>query len=315
MPLRRRRPGTALLLTLLAVLVLDCVILGTLHLAILEDRLARNAGAALRLRLAAEGAARMAAAHWSEAAESLEPGGEPLLLLSGTAPDGDLHDVSLIRVNGGVFLLEATARQPAPGFGRRHASLLLKAPALPPSVRAVVAALATPGPVRIGAGASIGALVVPGCEETGTTALLVAGFDDVEPWPHAGVEGEIALLEPVTDVTAHHERMAGALQDPPHPSATVVSGDLLLEHDAAGVLVVGGDLVIAAGVRFTGFILVGGVLTVEEGAVLDGAAHAAGGAEIGGTLRLDVCAANDALADVGSRRPRVLSARAWIPAF
>lgn len=75
------------------------------------------------------------------------------------------------------------------------------------------------------------------------------------------------------------------------------------------VLVVDGDLTLAAGTRLYGLVLTSGLLRVESGASLEGMAIAAGGVliEAAGSVRASACWAARALAHqratVGGLRP------------
>jgi hypothetical protein len=127
---RSRRDGGSLMLVIIVMLVLDCVILGTLHLAMLEHRLAANTQQALHLRLAAEAAAATALDPWLPRFDSL-PAGAPLLLPVLAYPGG-VHVTASVESLGPVLVMvRAVATPDAPRYGTASAARLFDRPLLP----------------------------------------------------------------------------------------------------------------------------------------------------------------------------------------
>src|SRR5687768_6101314 len=94
----RARSGAALVFALLLLVVLDCVVLGTLHIALLERRTADNAGAALRLRFAAESAVRSAMARWPAALDTITAHASPIAAAAGVTADGYPYEATIERI-------------------------------------------------------------------------------------------------------------------------------------------------------------------------------------------------------------------------
>ncbi|HSJ26103.1 MAG TPA: hypothetical protein VK929_15605 [Longimicrobiales bacterium] len=127
-----RRSGASLAVALAALVLIECVIIGTLHLALLERRLVAGSADVLRLRLAAEAALAHAAATWPDAAESLPPDGRQLTVLDDISPDGVVLRASVQRIGPALYLLRSSASLPAPAHGQASAESLLLPPVLPP---------------------------------------------------------------------------------------------------------------------------------------------------------------------------------------
>jgi hypothetical protein len=118
----------------------------------------------------------------------------------------------------------------------------------------------------------------------------------------------------------------GAPLDAAHPCASYFPlvhspGDLNIGGGAGqGLLIVQGDLTLAAGVRFFGLALVTGRLHLEPGSVLEGSvlvqAPAVSSTLTGGLVRRSNCALARALTETRAlNRLALRQPRAWIPAF
>ncbi|MEX1183646.1 MAG: hypothetical protein WEF86_10465 [Gemmatimonadota bacterium] len=262
MPQLKTRRGAVLLVALLILMMVSCLVVGTLHLAILERRLAGNVDTALRLRLAAENAARLSLQAWTPGLDSMSRGIPPMLLLNGTTTDRIEYATTAERA-GTAFLIRAEARRPPPSPARAAAALLVLPPPLPPGVPVAAAALSL-GPAGL------------------------APFID-----------RIITL--------------GGAAAPDH--MRVLHGPATLSQDFSGILLVYGDLIVQAGVRVRGLIVVGGRLDLGTGATVAGAAHAldVGGLDGEFTLDRDIVAE---LVDAARLRSAVPApGRAWLPAF
>jgi hypothetical protein len=297
-------------------LVIDCVVLGTVHLALLEQRLAGNAVAALRLRLAAESAARTAAVPWLPAFDSLPDGGARQLKV-GAGPAGLIVQARIERLSTELFLVRAEANEPAPAPGRAAAALLLLPPVLPFGVDPAPAALSA-------SGAYVGGAVDAGEVEAGTAdcasgeaaAILIGHADALLLASSAALDGAVGVLDdPLTDRARLARIVATAANAADGVLLRFAPADLRFEGAGSGVLMVAGSLTVGAGAAFTGLVIVGGQLLVEEGARVRGAVHAAGHAEIHGTLTFDACSVATAVDRARLDMPRPHAHRAWIPAF
>jgi hypothetical protein len=309
----RPRSGAGLLLALVVLVVLECVVLGSMHLALLERQVADNAHTLLRLRIGAESAARTVLAHWTPDLDTMSMGVVPFTISIDTA-DGVIRALAAERLTEHLFLIRGEARQPPPLPGRGAALLLLVPPPLPPAVSVAGAALHAGGAVRLLEG---GAVVVPelrsACDGPDVVALQVADLTRVEG-RHDAVQGGTSLLSPQSDAAAHLQRLRSLAAAGSRPGLRLVDGDTVVSTDFTGVLLVGGNLLLTAA-RFEGLAIVGGDLTLSEGASISGAVHVAGSAAVQGRLELDGCAAARATADARLRVPMPGRGRAWLPAF
>jgi hypothetical protein len=130
--LRRRRDGASLAITLAALILIKCVILGTLHLALLERQLGTGAIAVLRLRLAADAALATAMAAWPDDSDRLLLPGAAATGAAAESTDGLRVQASWQRVGPALYLLRAEAREPPPRAGVAAAAMLVLPPLFPP---------------------------------------------------------------------------------------------------------------------------------------------------------------------------------------
>lgn len=302
-----RRPGAALILAVLAIIVLDCIVLGMLNLALQEQRIGANRSVILQLRLDADGGVRRALGLWTPSIDTMSTGSAARRTLPAAQTPGSI--VSIERLDGHLFLLESLAAEPPPRFGRASARLLVHPPALPPAVDPAPAPVSSAGPVYVQASGEVSADAPAGC---------IAGSS-----PNS-------ILAPAFSVTLE----AGATLDappgpPPQPAIMndflrlmtlarpgfTALGDSTFTADGAGLLIVDGNVTISAGAVFTGLLLTSGSVTIEPTGAAYGAIHAGAGLHIAGRVQWDPCAVTAAVDESGSSRPRPVGNRAWLPGF
>ncbi|CAN5816039.1 hypothetical protein BH23GEM9_BH23GEM9_15290 [soil metagenome] len=308
----RDRSGSALLLALLFLLIINVVVLGTIQLAMIEQRLSSSATAALRLRLAAQSAAASGLPRWSTTFDSLLPAGPPLLLSSAVSPDGLDTEAYLEALYGGVFMVRGQARERPPGYGVAAAVMLMTPPALPvdvdPAAAAIVAQALMPDVGRVSA--------TPPAACPGGSAGIALLLTDPAPtgdYTPTVINGAVAAGGPQYNLATWLPRITAAAPD--SPDIYITQGDLQLSTVVLGVLLVTGDAHLTAGAQLEGLLVVGGSLTIEAGATLNGAAHAGGTATVRGDAVLDPCAVERVVSFTGLDRIRLLKHRPVIPAF
>jgi hypothetical protein len=125
------RSGISLASVLAALVLIQCVVAGLLHMAILERQVVAAGESSVRSRFAAETALARAAAAWPAAADTMRPAGSPLQLLD-THGHGYRLQASLHRLGSPLYLLRASAAE-ARGHGSATVAMLLVPPILPPS--------------------------------------------------------------------------------------------------------------------------------------------------------------------------------------
>jgi hypothetical protein len=299
------RTGAALVLALLVLLVLEGVVLGTVYLTVQERRIADNGITALRLRLAAESAARAAAATWPAALDSLAP--NALSRENVTTDDGGLRVRSRYqRVDSALVLVFAEAAEPPPRAGRARAALLIQPPLLP-ETRLPEAALSAGATVKLRGGALLTSAALPACADDSLgapDALRLPAPELLERDAGAAVVGPTRIA-PLAPEWAGLIAAIAAQLDPLRADSV---------SDAA-VIAIDGDLTVAANSAFRGIILVTGSVTIEAGAVIDGIVLSAGPIEVNGTIRFSPCAARQAIRAAGLHRPRAYPLRSAVPAF
>jgi hypothetical protein len=305
----RPRPGAALVFALLLLVVLDCVIIGTLHLAILERRTADNATAALRLRIAAESIVRAAIAQWPSV-DTLRVG---MLLDAAHAitAEGYVQHASIERVGADLFFVRGVAENPA-GSGRASALLMVTSPAFPPAAN--FAAAAVSGRAAIHVSGSVAAAAAAECPNNPSIALRVTSLDLLSVSPDA-LQGDVAYFPPGDDYSVLIPAAIARLRGHSGTDLRIVTGDLRLDTGFDGVLIVDGSLTLAPGVVVTGLILVSGGVTIEPGAAVHGALQAGADARILGAVTLDACAVEAVAGRTRLTVPRPAPTRGWLPAF
>lgn len=225
----RPRIGASLAATLAALILIECVILGTLHLAMAERRVASAATDLLRLRLAADAALAEAALLWPAAASDLERGAD-LIVLDVPAANGLRTRAVLRHLGIGLYLLRATAADPPPGVGHAAATMLLLPPLLPPQFRAQAAADAATAML-----AEPGSPLPPDLD-----SVLIRALDGRH---RLMARPGVLLLDD-----------ANAVVDGPFQGVVLASGNLLLRAGArvTGVVFAGGTLTVEDGVTLRG---------------------------------------------------------------
>jgi hypothetical protein len=316
------RRGAALVLALLILVMLDCIVIGALHLSLQEHRIGTSRSMLLRLRLDAESGARLALGQWSARIDSMPIGSQHRIALSvGRAGTADVH---VERLGEYLFLVHSTAAETEPRVARASARLLLSPPPLPPGIDPAAVPLSAAGTIHI---ASTGELRLPApsdCDPAGNTSYAALMTHPFAWIVDAGARVDAPsgpLTQPST--IAAYDRIVGLAGS--RASVTIAPGDTTIltgiAADSQGVgtgpaphvIMVGGSLTVAAGVALRGLVLSRGAITLEAGASVDGAVHAGGNATVAGTITLDRCAVARAVEASGLDRPSPSGSRAWLP--
>lgn len=302
-----RRSGAALILALLTIILLDCVVLGTLHIALQEHRIGSNRRTVLQLRLDAEGGIRRALASWSTAIDTMPAGGAARMNVPVPAPP--IASVQVERLADQLFLLESVATEPPPRVGRSTASMLVRPPALPPAVDPAPAPVSAVGPIHVRASAVVDVNPPGACTAAAPPYSILASSPAITFDPGASVNAPAgaALHRPLTSSLARLAALA--------PAHSIASADTTIAASAAGALIAQGDVTIAPGATFGGLLVARGSITVAGGAAVQGAVHAGGGVTIDGTVQWDPCAVAAAIAAAGLDLARPAAPRAWLPSF
>jgi hypothetical protein len=304
-----RRHGGALLLVLLFMFIIDTLVLGTLHLAMLERRLAENATAALRLQLAARSAAATALTPWHARLDSLAA--DPPGIISVTAHSADgLHLATHIEaLAGGILMVRAEAREMPPRYGASHAATLWLPPALPAHRDAAAAALSA-NVVQLENDGIVSAMAADSC--AAGAAIRAA----VPPVAGSGtVQGAVDLLPAEASLTRYLPALLARAAAVAVPRLLALHGDSTITHDFDGVVIASRTLVIANEAVIRGLVIAGEALFVEAGASIIGSAHVGGTAHVAGSLHLDSCRVMAALEATGLARTLPLPQRHVLPGF
>jgi hypothetical protein len=309
MRISAQRHGGALLLVLLFMFVIDALVLGTLHLAMLERRLAENATAALRLQLAARSAAATALTPWQTRFDSLAA--DPPATVSATAHSADgLHLTTHVEaLAGGIVMVRAEAREMPPRYGAAQAATLWLPPALPADLDAAAAALSA-NAVQLENGGIVSAMFLDSC--TSGAAIRAA----VLPVGGSGtLQGAVELLPAETLLTRYMSPLLSRAAAAGAPRLLTLHGDSTITSDFDGIVIASGTLVIAGESIIRGLVITGGTLFVEAGTTIIGSAHVGGTAHVAGSLHLDSCRVTDELEVAGLARPLPLPQRHILPGF
>lgn len=302
------RAGIALLLAVLLLLLLGVLSTGMLTIATHQVRAAAAIEDRERARLAAENAAVDAFAAWStrdhlgDAVGAVPP--------PGSSEAGPGTGVVVERLNPGLFMLRARARIGAalPGGALAHIALLVRAVTPEEVLAGFPAALTTPGPVTVRAGATIDGMdadrmgVDSGpCPGEAAQALEhifggrstpgIATAPDMVPDIAGSVTG-VPAIRRVPGLRRPPEASLGpvpwdritALAQGSGPDPAVLrhaGGDLVVRGGTGqGILVVEGNLVLTDSARFHGVILVRGHVQLARGASVYGAIRSGTGATL-----------------------------------
>jgi hypothetical protein len=308
MRISAQRHGGALLLVLLFMFVIDALVLGTLHLAMLERRLAENATAALRLQLAARSAAATTLTPWHARFDSLTVNPVGIISATGHFADGVHVTTHVEALAGGIVMVRAEARELPPRYGAAHAATLWLPPPLPTNHDAAAAALSAYA-VQLENGGTVSAMAVDSC--TSGAAIRAA----VLPVGGSGtVQGAVDLL-PAGTLTRLLPALLTRAAAVDASRLLTLHGDSTIIDDFDGVVVARGTLVIAGDALIRGLVITGEMLIVEAGAAIIGSAHAGGTAHVAGSLHLDSCRVMSELEATGLARPLPLPQRPVLPGF
>ena len=343
------RRGVVLLLALLCLIALEVTAVGLHFIARQELRTAGAAVRDLQLRIAARNAAMKVLRAWpAEQAAQLAVDGSIDVAVAADAEGIISVNATVRRVSADLLLLRTQA---VSLLKETYTIGVLVAETDAASLlRQTSAALVAAGPVTLRAGAAVrgGALTctaatlpaimlyegtltgaggsVSGGVDTAanfvgglgplTTGLIVGRgsslpVPDITPLPSA-----VGSSCDTTSASNWGEPLAAVPPCTTHHTVSAREGSLTLTNGRGqGVLAVTGDLVLN-GTRFDGLVLVDGSLTLLNGATIDGAAIVGGATIIDdGTLALDGCALQSALADLRLLAPYHPRSRMWIPLF
>jgi hypothetical protein len=308
-----RRSGAALAAVLVVLLVIDCVVLGTMQLALLEQRMAENGLLALRLRVAARSAAHLATARWDPALDAVLQGET---LARQVPPPDSTFDVRVVveRTAPALFVVRARVQLAASPHAAASAALLVVPPLLDSRFDVATAAL-TAQYLQVADGGGIAA-AADACTPGGVRAVGLTAGDGAGLAADDRIAGAVESLPPDSAMAAAFQRIVDVARHVVDSTGSLVSltdSSVHLEHAAGGVHVVLGDAVVAA--PFEGLILVGGDVIIEPAGSVRGAVHALGSARVAGHVVLDGCLVHASLAGAGLSRARLLPARPVLPAF
>jgi hypothetical protein len=288
---------------LLLVVVLNCTLIGTLHLAAQERRIGSNAARILQLRLDADAAARRILGDWSADIDSMSVGAS---LATMAGPTGS---VRVERLGDHLFLIRAEARDAPPLHARAGAQLLAVPPALPPGTATAPAPLSAHGWIHVLSAGDVSAAVPNGCADPHSSyATLSRSPADVTVDPGALIDAPAGVL-PSRSLGDQFRRLADLFV----PAAA--ARDSIVTASGAGVLIVDGDLTLAAAVRFDGLVIASGSVLLEPGTLVRGAVHAGGNVSVRGAVRYDPCVVRAAIRGARLDRARAAATRAWVPSF
>lgn len=160
--LRPPRHGSALVIALLGVLLLELAVAGVLYIATQEMLIARAYAQRLRARSAAESGVHTALARWpADSLRVLPSGGvQRVALANAYLPSGASFTAEIERLHGRWFLVRGEGRTAVGGPPAAHAVALVSMIETGPLWRAFPAAVTAAGDVDIGPSAHIDALQV-----------------------------------------------------------------------------------------------------------------------------------------------------------
>jgi hypothetical protein len=132
---------------------------------------------------------------------------------------------------------------------------------------------------------------------------------------HPAIAGDLQHLAPHSRADTRVVAALRRLQADSSAGLVIAPADIRITADVDGVVLAGGNVIIASGVTVRGLIVAAGAVTVEADARLIGAAHAGGDARIGGHLQADPCLVERHSRRLGLHAPRLNPTRGWLPAF
>lgn len=302
-----RRSGAALVLALLAIIVLDCIVLGTLHIAMQEHRIGANRSTVLQLRLDTEGGARRALGFWTAEIDTMPVGGSHRIAFpaSATAP----AQVEIERIEQSLYLIHSVAAEPPPRVGRATARVLVRPPALPPGTDAAAAPINSKGAVYIAATGRVVTSPPAGCTAVQPAfSVTIAPPYTLTATPGSFQESPAAPPEPQPVLEAF-QRLADLAPN------LLTAGDSIIDSDGGGVLLAAGSVTLTGTTEFRGILITRGSLTIGPYASVIGAVHAGAGLVLAGQVRWDGCAVQEAISAARLDRPGEAAPRAWLPTF
>ena len=305
--MRRRRSGAALAMALLAIIVLDCIVLGSLYLALQEVRIGGNGAAVLQLRLDAESGVRRALGLWTLEIDTMPAGTGQQLMLDTLATAG--ARVHVERLDDRLFLLHSGAFERPPRVGRTAARMLVAPPALAVGVDPAPAPLSSSGAVHVTATGVVVSAPAGGCAAPAPPHAVLAPLFGVTSAPGASIDAPVGTLGADPLILSFARLLALA------PPGTVAAGDTAISAGHSGVLIVPGDLTVNGGAVVSGLLVASGSVRIDPGAVVAGAVHAGGLLTAGGIVRWNRCSVIAEVRAAGLDRPRPAAVRAWLPAF
>ncbi len=347
-----RRTGSALVVTLLALLLLGLLTAGALVVATADVTSARLHARALQVRLSAESAIRAVTAEWASARFDTLQAFRAIRIV---VPDADSVTVSVEAVGSGRFILHAS--HPIDAASPRAAALVTTLP--PDSLRTLFgAALRARGNITLGPNADVDGSADPSvpCEATSPAVpgVRIAADASMTSSPLARVNGSPPVRTDAPDTFALQvaglplsslARLAdfsvsGSVR--PAPAATsgfcdredianwgdpsssgecreflpllFAPGDLTVDGGVAqGTLIVLGTLTLRGGALVHGAVLAGQLAMAD--ATVIGAVHVfgMGTTDVDATIRYSACALERAFQTRALRAPFRMHPRWWLP--
>jgi hypothetical protein len=320
-----RRPGFALVVSLLLVVVLAALGAAMLALGARETEIAAAMARRSEARIAAESAARLVLATWSTRRYSALPVGDSAAAALATdpaaTPDGAPTDVSagVFRLAANLFLVAGEARigaQGAPAIAR--AGMVVRTFDAEALAGAFPAAASAEDAIVVHDGEIFGPIMdhAPGVPVpdlfgdspvTDLASITVAGgTGSPRPWYGPdGCQDHPFNWGATSPASACYERLPFVR----------VTGDLeIAAGEGRGLLLVHGDLHLQ-GLEFHGLIIAHGRLTIDAGTLIQGAVHARTIELHGGAITYEAGALSHALSAGGLDAPMRPGTRHWIPLF
>ena len=299
-----RRRGAALIMAVLTIIVLDCVLLATLHLALQENRIAANRATILQLQLTADGGIRHALSFWSMALDTMPAGDATRIQVPAPVTPGAAVHVE--RLAEHLFLFESVASESAPRIGRASSRLLARPPAIPPAADPAAAAASSASTVVVTSSGSVDAAATDSCSLAPGVSIAAPPFA-IAADPAARITGSTGTTHP--DALVHSVPRLLALASPRY----VTAGDSTIASGSRVAVISRGNLTVTG--TLTGILIAAGSITIQSGAAVHGAVHAAGAITIAGAVTRDPCAVAAAVRSARLTRPRPAPGRAWLPTF
>jgi hypothetical protein len=319
------RPGFALVVSLLLVVVLAALGAAMLALGARETEIAAAMARRSEARFAAESAARLVLATWSTRRYSDLPVGDSIAVAlppdPAAPPAGIPADVAarVVRLAAHLFLVTGEARSGAEGApASARAGLLVRTFDSDALAGAFPAAASAGDSVIVHDGEILGPVVdqtpeFPDPDLFGDSpvidlASITVPGGTASPRPWYGPDG--CLDHPLnwgatSPASACHELL---------PLVRVTGDVEVVGGEGRGLLLVHGDVHLR-GLEFHGLIIAHGRITIEDGTIIHGAVHARTIELHGGTITYDAGALRHALSAGGLDAPLRPGTRHWIPLF